>query len=98
MGIDIRLPLGLMFSLLGLILVVSGLALGGEVYQRSLGINVNLWWGIVLLVFGVVMFVFGRRGTAAFRLAEESTEGRKIEEMEYRSGLESESGDDAGNA
>ena len=94
MGIDIRLPLGLMFSLLGVVLVIAGLVMGNEIYARSLGININFWWGLVLLVFGVVMFAFGRRGTATFRLAEESIEGRKIEEMEHQAGLES-NGDDA---
>ena len=93
MGIDIRLPLGLMFSLLGAVLVIAGLVMGDEIYAPSLGININFWWGLVLLVFGVVMFAFGRRGTATFRLAEESVEGRKIEEMEHQAGLESDDDD-----
>ena len=60
MGIDIRLPLGILFSLLGLILVVYGVAGNSSLYQQSLGINVNLYWGIVLLVFGALMFVLSR--------------------------------------
>jgi hypothetical protein len=36
---------------------------GDAIYQRSLGINVNLWWGLVLLVFGVTMLTFSLRGT-----------------------------------
>jgi hypothetical protein len=36
---------------------------GNEVlYARSLGVNVNMWWGVVLLVFGLVMLELGRRG------------------------------------
>jgi hypothetical protein len=62
MGIDIRLPLGILFSLLGLILVIYGLAGDPSLYQQSLGINVNLYWGIVLLAFGALMFVLSRRG------------------------------------
>ena len=88
MRLDIRLPIGLMFTLLGALLTVFGVIGARELSQRSLGINVNLWWGIVMLVFGVVMFLFGRRGTATARLAEESPEGMKIEEDEHRSGLE----------
>jgi hypothetical protein len=88
MQLDIRLPIGLMFTLLGALLTVFGILRAGEVSQRSLGINVDLWWGIVMLVFGVVMFLFGRRGTATARLAEESPEGMKIEELEHESGLE----------
>jgi hypothetical protein len=57
MGLDIRFPIGLMFSLLGAILVIYGLATGGdhEMYQASLGLNINLVWGGVLLVFGLIM-------------------------------------------
>ena len=56
MGLDIRWPIGLMFSLLGAMLVVFGFATGSDaMYQHSLGINVNLNWGLVLLVFGATM-------------------------------------------
>ena len=91
MGLDIRIPIGLMFAILGIVLVLTGLVIDSAVYQRSLGINVNLWWGLVLLIFGGLMFVFGRRGGASSRLTEDSTEGRKIEIMEHELGLEDES-------
>jgi hypothetical protein len=35
-----------------------------DVYAKSLGIDANLWWGLALLVFGIVMLAFGRRGQA----------------------------------
>ncbi len=65
MGLDIRWPIGLMFSLLGVMLVVYGLATGSdaEMYQHSLGINVNLGWGFVLLVFGGAMLTMAWRGS-----------------------------------
>jgi hypothetical protein len=88
MQLDIRLPIGLMFTVLGALLVVFGLIEDKSVFQRSLGINVNLWWGIVMLIFGIVMFLLGRRGTATARLTEESPEGMKIDEMEHQAGLE----------
>ena len=88
MGLDIRLPIGLMFTLLGLLLVLFGLIGDKSSLQRSLWINVNLWWGMVMLVFGITMFLLGRRGTATARLTEESPEGKKIEEIEHRTGLE----------
>lgn len=59
MKLDLRLPIGLMFSLFGVILVLYGLASDRAIYERSLGINVNLWWGLVLLAFGLVMLGFG---------------------------------------
>lgn len=60
MTLDLRLPIGLMFSIIGALLVVFGLLSGDAIYARSLGINVNLWWGLVLLLFGVVMLGLAR--------------------------------------
>lgn len=62
MGIDIRLPIGLVFSLVGILLTAFGVASNSAIYQRSLGINVNLYWGLVLLAFGILMVALGRRG------------------------------------
>jgi uncharacterized membrane protein len=56
MGLDIRWPIGLMFTLIGALLTVFGLAKGDE--STSLGININLIWGVVLLIFGALM-LFG---------------------------------------
>jgi len=61
MGLDIRLPIGGLFSILGVLLAGYGLVSDRGIYERSLGINVNLWWGVALLVFGVVMVGLGRR-------------------------------------
>lgn len=55
MTLDLRLPLGLMFAVLGLLLSGYGLVSDPSLYVRSLGINVNLWWGLVLLAFGLAM-------------------------------------------
>jgi putative Mn2+ efflux pump MntP len=63
--LDLRLPIGLMFGAFGVMLTLFGLVSDRSIYQRSLGINVNLWWGLVLLVFGLVMLAFGIRGQRA---------------------------------
>ena len=65
MGIDIRLPLGLLFLSLGAILLVYGALSDPSLYQQSLGINVNLYWGVVLFAFGGLMFALSRRGVRA---------------------------------
>jgi hypothetical protein len=64
MSLDLRIPMGLMFTLTGLILTMFGFATRTDVdlYAKSLGINANFWWGLVLLVFGLTMFTLGRRG------------------------------------
>ena len=56
--LDIRWPIGLMFTLVGAILVLTGALSSPESYQRSLGININLWWGLLLLLFGGLMALF----------------------------------------
>lgn len=61
MGLDIRLPIGLLFAVLGLLLLGYGAISDPAIYQRSLGININLGWGAVLEVFGLTMWFFGRR-------------------------------------
>ena len=83
MGLDIRLPIGMMFTLLGALLGIYGFAtqpsnnLGERginidlafrnegIYACSLGLNVNLWWGLVLFVFGAVMLFFALRARFA---------------------------------
>lgn len=66
MKLDLRLPIGLMFTVFGVMLAWYGLASDQAIYDRSLGINVNLWWGLVVLAFGLVMLAFairaGRKG------------------------------------
>jgi hypothetical protein len=66
MGLDIRWPIGLMFSLIGVLLTGYGALTGSdaEMYKRSLDININLCWGLVLLVFGVIMLILAWRGKA----------------------------------
>lgn len=63
MRLDLRLPIGLMFTLFGAILTVYGVVSDRAIYARSLGIDVNLWWGLVLLAFGGLMLALAlRRG------------------------------------
>jgi hypothetical protein len=61
MGLDIRWPIGLMFTLIGVLLAIFGAAKGSD--SMSLGININLIWGIVLLVFGVFMLLGAIKGS-----------------------------------
>ncbi|HEX8715541.1 MAG TPA: hypothetical protein VF722_01095 [Gemmatimonadaceae bacterium] len=61
MNLDIRLPMGLMFSILGAMLSIYGLVAPTSIYGASLGIDVNLWWGLVLLAFGLSMLTLALR-------------------------------------
>jgi hypothetical protein len=66
MGLDIRIPLGLVFLLIGGIMGAFGLYTHGDaaLYQKSLGININLVWGGLMFAFGAIMFFFGKRHKA----------------------------------
>ena len=94
-SLDIRLPIGGLFTVLGIILGGYGLATIDDpaLYARSFSLNVNLWWGIVMLAFGLGLLLSatfysrsGRRRTV--RPAEESLEGRSTEAREGERGLE----------
>ncbi len=65
MGLDIRWPIGLMFSVIGLMMVVYGAVTGSnaELYKRSMDINVNLYWGLLLVAFGAFMLISAWRGS-----------------------------------
>jgi hypothetical protein len=57
MGIDIKIPIGLMFGILGAVLTIYGFITrtDPEMYQKSLDININLWTGLSMVVFGMLM-------------------------------------------
>lgn len=62
MNLDLRIPMGMLFSIVGVIMSVYGLFTRGSViYERSVGMDINLIWGTVMLVFGLTMFLLGRR-------------------------------------
>jgi len=65
MRLDIRVPIGLMFTILGVILVLVGLFADRAIDARSLGLNVNLWWGLVLLACGALLLWLGWRAQRA---------------------------------
>ena len=58
MNFDLRLPIGLLFSFYGVILSAYGIfTKDSGIYERSLGMNVNLGWGVVMLAFGAFMLM-----------------------------------------
>ena len=63
-GLDLRVPIGGLFVALGVILAGFGLVTAGnvEMYARSEGLNINLWWGLVMLVTGGLFLFAAKRG------------------------------------
>lgn len=91
-ALDLRLPIGGLFVALGLLLGGYGLLTHGDpvMYGRSTGVNVNLWWGAVLLVTGALFLLLGMRGARrpTVRPAETTPEGQATERRERATGLE----------
>ena len=60
MGLDIRIPLGLIFLLIGGLMTIYGLITrnAADIYQKSMGVNLNLTWGLIMFVFGLIMFFY----------------------------------------
>jgi solute:Na+ symporter, SSS family len=79
MKMDMRIPLGMMFTLFGTMLAAFGLSTRDNVglYLKSLGIDVNVWCGFVLLVFGILMLALGRRGQAKMEKSPPAPGARK---------------------
>jgi protein-S-isoprenylcysteine O-methyltransferase Ste14 len=65
MELDLRWPMGALFTLIGVILTIHGAVSDRALYARSLGINVDLIWGCVLLVFGLLMLALAWRARPA---------------------------------
>jgi len=91
-GLDLRYPIGGLFTILGILLTIWGWVTNGDarLYARSAGVNINLWWGVVLLITGVLFIVLARRGRPEVRPALDTPEGRATERREHQLGLERE--------
>jgi hypothetical protein len=93
-GLDIRVPIGGLFVVLGLVLAGYGVATNAdaEQYTRSMSVNINLWWGLVMLIFGGLMLLLARNSSrdASAHPTDETRGGRETEDREHRLGLERE--------
>jgi predicted cobalt transporter CbtA len=67
MKLDIRIPIGMLFTLIGALLVLQGVVSGAPLQGAAAGLNINVWWGAVVVVFGVGMLLLACRHVAALR-------------------------------
>lgn len=65
MTLDIRTPAGTLFIALGSLLAIYGLVSDPAIYIRSLGVNVNLGWGLAMVLFGAALLVWRRLAPSA---------------------------------
>jgi hypothetical protein len=63
MGLDIRLPIGIIFTIYGAILIIYGAVADPAIFVNSLGVNIDVWWGAGMLLFGLVMWTLAFRAT-----------------------------------
>ncbi|MBI4324787.1 MAG: hypothetical protein HY674_05930 [Chloroflexi bacterium] len=76
MNFDLRLPIGILFSFYGVLLVLYGFIGDKAQYSRSLGININVVWGLVLLAFGALMLLLSRRSARKDNGRQNGTTGQ----------------------
>ena len=55
---DLRRIIGGLFVVYGIVLAVLGLFDGQEEIDRAAGVNINLWAGLGMLVFGILMIAW----------------------------------------
>ena len=67
MGLDIRLPIGIIFSVYGVIMIAFGALADPAIFERSMGVNIDVWWGAAMLVFGLFMGALALRAARANR-------------------------------
>ena len=94
-ALDLRIPIGGLFTALGILIGGYGFATNGNtaLYEPSLGVNINLWWGLIMFVVGLILLVMGARATrehhpSSALPAADTPEGRATERREHRTGLE----------
>jgi hypothetical protein len=63
MGLDIRLPIGIIFTIYGAVLIIYGGVADPAIFVSSLGVNIDIWWGAAMLVFGLFMAILAFRAS-----------------------------------
>lgn len=76
MRLDIRWPIGALLAVIGVALLAFGALSDPAIYERSLGVNINLWWGTVLLAVGGVTLALAGRDRRRSGTRTEATTGR----------------------
>lgn len=64
MTLDIRTPAGSLFVVLGSLVAIYGLVSDPSIYARSLGVNINLVWGLAMAMFGGALLLWRRLAPA----------------------------------
>lgn len=64
MGLDIRWPIGIIFTIYGALLIVFGVLTDPKIFQeRSMGVNIDAWWGAAMVIFGLFMGALALRAS-----------------------------------
>jgi hypothetical protein len=63
MGLDIRWPIGIIFTIYGVLLIIDGIVADPAIFVSSVGVNIDLWWGLAMLVFGMIMGILAFRAS-----------------------------------
>jgi hypothetical protein len=81
---DLRRIIGGVFVVLGLLLAILGLFDSQEEIDRAAGVNINLWTGLGMLVFGLLMITWALTRP----LGDELVEGESLPEAAPPQGID----------
>lgn len=81
---DVRNIIGALMSVYGVILLLASFATSDADKAKADGINANLWVGLALLVFGVLMIVWAMTRPIVVDEAQLEAEKRAIDEAAGR--------------
>ena len=67
MGLDIRWPIGIIFTVYGILLILYGIVADPAIFVSSMAVNIDLWWGLAMLIFGLLMGFLAFRASARLK-------------------------------
>ncbi len=76
--LDVRIPIGAFFTIAGAMLIIFGLVSNKQIYERSENININLWWGLVMFIFGAIFLLTALYSTNAAKKKAGGDESKAI--------------------
>ena len=83
---DLRRIIGGLFVVYGVLLFVLGLFDSQEEIDKAAGVNINLWAGLGMLVFGLLMLVWAFSRPLSEELGSEEAGGRPGDDHEGAGG------------
>ena len=81
---DVRLVIGALFAVYGIVLLIAGLTDSKAKIAQAVGVRINLWSGIVMLIVGALFILWSRLRPVEIGAVSEEAADLRPDEMESR--------------